>query len=374
MALSYFSSFLPFLRRLLRPKVIDNHSNLQDNPAASSTAPLPVRNGTRKLEPVEGSVWEWSARSIAQCPIQPVCNLGDGSSQSNPPAFAIEAYKSALDLVECNQYPPTGGLPRFTSTLAKIYSPLLGRDLDANSEISVHSGGTEAILSILTAFVDRGDEVVIFEPGFDLYELHVRFLGGIIRSVQLHPPASASTRVSSASEWTFDARELEAAISHRTKILIVNTPHNPLGKVFTANELATIGDIAIKRNLIVLSDEVYEHLTYGPEFIRLASLSPAYAAHTITVHSIGKAFNATGWRIGYATGPSDLIRRVKNAHIILSFTTAGPAQAAAAASLEEAQRNGFWDTNRAKMAKNIEIMCQVFEELGLPVSLALPVR
>ena len=151
--------------------------------------------------------------------------------------------------------------------------------------------------------------------------------------------------------------------------------HNPLGKVFTAHELATIGDIAIKHNLIVLSDEVYEHLTYGPEFIRLASLSPAYAAQTITVHSIGKAFNATGWRIGYATGPSDLIRRVKNAHIILSFTTAGPAQAAAAASLEEAQRNGFWDTNRAKMAKNIEIMCQVFEELGLPVSRrGLPVR
>lgn len=130
-----------------------------------------------------------------------------------------------------------------------------------------------------------------------------------------------------------------------------------------------IGDLCIKHNLIILSDEVYEHLRYGPgDFTRIASLSPACAAHTVSVHSIGKAFNATGWRVGYATGPPDLIRHVKNAHIVLSFTTAGPPQVAAAVSLEEAQRNGFWDANREKMERNIGLLCEVFEELGLPVS------
>ncbi|KAL8966596.1 MAG: hypothetical protein Q9183_003299 [Haloplaca sp. 2 TL-2023] len=142
--------------------------------------------------------------------------------------------------------------------------------------------------------------------------------------------------------------------------------HNPLGKVFSAEELTTIGEIAIKHNVIILSDEVYEHLIYGPIFPRLASICPAFAAQTITVHSIGKAFNATGWRVGYTTGPPDLIGAVKNAHIVLSFTTAGPAQAAAATSLEEAQKNGYWDSRRTRMERNIEIMAKVFDELGLP--------
>ncbi|KAI4092009.1 MAG: hypothetical protein LQ339_008013 [Xanthoria mediterranea] len=133
-----------------------------------------------------------------------------------------------------------------------------------------------------------------------------------------------------------------------------------------ANELTTICDIAIRHNLIILSDEVYEYLTYGPGFSFLTSLPLACAAYTITVHSVFKAFDAAGWRTGHATGPWDLIRRVKNAHIILSFTTAGPAQVAATASLEEGQRNGYWDTEREKMEKNAKIICQVFAELTFP--------
>ncbi len=133
-------------------------------------------------------------------------------------------------------------------------------------------------------------------------------------------------------------------------------------------ELTTIGNLCVKHGIIVLADEVYEHLYYTPTFPRIATLNPEFARHTVSIGSIGKAFNATGWRIGYVIGDKELIRHVKNAHIILSYTTAGPAQIAAAVGLEEAERNGFWETNRKALKKKIDDLCEVFDEIGLPVN------
>ncbi len=126
--------------------------------------------------------------------------------------------------------------------------------------------------------------------------------------------------------------------------------------------------MCVKHGIIVLSDEVYEQLYYSKSFPRIATLGAEIARHTVTIGSIGKAFNATGWRVGYAIGPKDLIRHIQNAHIILSYTTAGPAQEAAAAGLEQAEENLFWEKSRQDMKRRIKSLCEVFEELGLPVS------
>ncbi|CAF9938575.1 MAG: hypothetical protein HETSPECPRED_001118 [Heterodermia speciosa] len=324
------------------------------------------KGGTKKLAAVVDSVWEWAAICVKQCPVQPVAHLGEGLAYENPPAFIVEAHKQSLDLVECNQYSPTGGLSRFTGTLSRVYSSIYQKTLNPDLEISVHSGGTEAILSVITAFVEPDDEVIVFEPAFDLYELHVRFVGGVLRTVPLHPPQHAGTAVSQAGEWRFKTEELEQAISPRTRLLIVNTPHNPLGKVFSAAELLTIGTLCARHNIIILADEVYEHLSFNAPLPRIATLNPTIARHTISIGSIGKAFNATGWRVGYAIGDRDLIRHVKNAHIILCYTTAGPAQVAAAMGLEEAERVGFWDENRQRIKGKIDGLCAVFDDVGLP--------
>ena len=143
--------------------------------------------------------------------------------------------------------------------------------------------------------------------------------------------------------------------------------HNPLGKVFTVHELLAIGNMCVERGVIILSDEVYEHLYYTDTFARIGTLSHNIARHTVTIGSIGKAFNATGWRVGYAVGDKELIKHVWRAHIILSYTTAGPAQMAAATGLELATANGFWKENRAEMRKKIYSLCEVFRELALPV-------
>ena len=144
--------------------------------------------------------------------------------------------------------------------------------------------------------------------------------------------------------------------------------HNPLGKVFSDEELTTIGNLCVKHGVIILSDEVYERLHYTSEFSRIATLGPDIARHTLTVGSIGKAFNATGWRLGYVIGDKVLVKHVQNAHIILSYTTAGPTQIAAAKGLDLAEEEGFWDKNRREMKRKIESLCETFRELGLPVS------
>ncbi|KAF2233438.1 PLP-dependent transferase, partial [Viridothelium virens] len=303
----------------------------------------------------------------AKCPIQPVANLGEGLGYM-PPDFLVDAHKEALNVIQAHQYAPVNGLPEFTEALSATYSPLYGKRLEPSQEISVHSGGTEAILSMVTAFVEPGDEVLVFEPAFDLYELHVNFVGGKVKYIPLHPPSNASTEAHSANDWTFDVGELERAISPRTKMLILNTPHNPLGKIFSTSELYTIGSFCIQHNILILSDEVYERLYFTPNspFPRIATLSPAFFRNTITIGSVGKSFEATGWRVGYAIGHADLIRYMQAAHVVLAFATAGPAQLAAARGLKMAEGNGFWEERRWGMKAKLESLCEIFRELELP--------
>lgn len=191
--------------------------------------------------------------------------------------------------------------------------------------------------------------------------------GGKIVYVPLHPPPKGASETSSAAEWTIDFKELEAVISPRTKMIVINTPHNPIGKVFSKDELEKIGALCVKNNIIILSDEVYDRLYYVP-FTRIATLSPEIERLTLTVGSAGKNFYATGWRVGWLIGPADLIQYVSAAHTRICYSSVSPLQEACAIGFEQADAHGFWDESKKEMKGKMTRFNAVWDELGLPYS------
>ncbi|KAF4977572.1 hypothetical protein FZEAL_5943 [Fusarium zealandicum] len=328
---------------------------------------------TRKLKPaarVEGQkkdVWSIINEAAAASPIQPIVNMGQGFFGYNPPKFILDAAKDALDRVDCNQYAPAKGRPRLRKAIANAYSPFWGRELDPETEIVVTTGANEGMLSAFMAFVEPGDEVIVFEPFFDQYISNIQMAGGKIVYVPLHPPSDGATKNSSAADWTIDFDELEKAVTPRTKMIVINTPHNPVGKVFHKDELEKIGDLCVKNQIIILSDEVYDRLYYVP-FTRISRLSPEVEKLTLTVGSAGKNFYATGWRVGWLIGPSELIQHVLAAHTRICFSTVAPLQEASAVGFELADANGFWDETIKEMKGKVDRLNEVFEELNLPVT------
>ncbi|ERF74234.1 hypothetical protein EPUS_03424 [Endocarpon pusillum Z07020] len=280
-------------------------------------------------------VWSIVNEAAAASPVQPI--------GYNPPQFVLDAAKSALDRVECNQYSPTKGRPRLKKAIADAYSPFFGRKLDPESEVTITTGANEGMLSAFMGFIEPGDEVIIFEPFFDQYLSNIEMAGGTIKYVPLHPPEDGGTRTSSAANWSIDFTELEAAITPKTKMMVLNSPHNPVGKVFSKSELTRIGDLCLKHDILILSDEVYDRLYYVP-FTRIGTLSPELAQITLTVGSAGKNFYCTGWRVGY------------------------PLQEAAAVGFEQADAHRFWDSSVREMEGKVARFCHVFDELRLPYS------
>lgn len=239
------------------------------------------------------------------------------------------------------------------------------------------------MLSAFMAFIEEGDEVIVFEPFFDQYVKQLLVLehwlsmyryisniempGGKVVYVPLHPPVDGATKNSSAGEWTIDFKELEAAITPRTKMIVLNTPHNPVGKVFSEEELRKIGDLCVKDNIIILSDEVYDRLYYVP-FKRIATLSPELERITLTVGSAGKNFYATGWRVGWLIGPPHLIQYVSAAHTRICYSSVSPLQEAAAVGFEKADEENFWEQAKKEMKGKMDLFNQIWEELKLPYS------
>ncbi|OMP84633.1 putative aminotransferase [Diplodia seriata] len=313
-------------------------------------------------------VWSIVNEAAAQTPVTPVVNMGQGFFGYNPPQFVLDAAKHALDRVECNQYSPTKGRPRLKKALADAYSPFFGKTLNPETEITITTGANEGMLSAFMAFVEPGDEVIVFEPFFDQYISNIEMAGGKVVYVPMHPPKDGATKTTSAAEWTIDLKEFEAAITSKTRMIVLNTPHNPIGKVFSKEELQAIGDICVKHNLIVLSDEVYDRLFYVP-FTRIATLSPELAERTITVGSGGKNFYATGWRVGWLIGPEHLIKYVSAAHTRICYSSVSPLQEATAVAFEEADKHNFWDESKKEMKGKMDRFNAVWDELGLPYSI-----
>jgi N-succinyldiaminopimelate aminotransferase len=258
---------------------------------------------------------------------QGAVNLGQGFPDFDGPeeikAAAIDALRGGV-----NQYAISQGAMPLRQAIARHAERFYGQRVNPETEVVVTSGATEAIFDAVMALVNPGDEVVLFEPFYDSYLASVEMAQGVPRSVRLQPPDATH------ATWWFDEAELAQALGPKTKLLIVNTPHNPTGKVFTRDELALIGRLAAKHGALVLSDEVYEHLVFAPaRHVRPATL-PELADRTLTISSGGKSFSFTGWKVGWALGPAPLVKAVQKAHQWVTFATASPFQAAIARALE----------------------------------------
>ena len=226
------------------------------------------------------------------------------------------------------------------------------------------------MLSAFMGFLEPGDEVIVFEPFFDQYISNIEMPGGKVVYVPMHPPKDGATKTTSAGEWTIDMKELESKITDKTRMIVLNSPHNPVGKVFSKQELQAIGDLCVKHNIIILSDEVYDRLYYVP-FTRIATLSPEIAKLTLTVGSAGKNFYATGWRVGYLIGQEHLIKYVSAAHTRICYSSVSPLQEATAVAFEEADKRGFWDESKREMRGKMNRFNEIWDELGLPVSVVV---
>jgi N-succinyldiaminopimelate aminotransferase len=247
-------------------------------------------------------------------------NLAQGFPDFDGPPFAKEAAIAAIRNGK-GQYARMSGVPELHATLAAKYARDYGLDYAPDSEFTVTSGATEAIFASLQGLCDVGDEVVLFEPYYDSYRASVEMAGAEPRFVTLHSP-----------DWSFDAGELEAVLSPRTRAILVNTPHNPTGKVFSREELESIGQACRERDLVCITDEVYEHIVYAEPHVPMATL-PGMRERTLTISSFGKTFSLTGWKIGWAAGPASLMAAVRSAHQFITFSTATPLQYAAAFAL-----------------------------------------
>jgi N-succinyldiaminopimelate aminotransferase len=261
-------------------------------------------------------------------------NLGQGYPDFDGPPALIEAAVAALRGGE-NQYAPLGGVPALRAAIAAHQLRRYGLRFDADSEIQVTFGATEALASALLGLVAVGDEVAMLDPSYDSYGPIVALAGARAVPIVLDPPG-----------WRVDGAALERAITARTRVVIVNSPHNPTGRVFERPELELIAAACRERDLIALTDEVYEHLIYDGEHIPLATL-PGMAGRTITISSIGKTHSVTGWKIGWACGPGALIARLRAVKQYLSFAGGTPLQHASAAAL------GFPDSVAAELADSL---------------------
>lgn len=254
-----------------------------------------------------------------------------------------------------NQYTRGYGHPRLVNAIGGLYSKLVGHDINPKTEVLVTIGAYESIYCTINAFINKDDEVIIIEPFFDCYEPMVRLANGKCRFIPLRlNKRDSSSEDTTSADWILDMAELESLINDKTKMLILNTPHNPIGKVFSIKELEALSEICKKHDLLVLSDEVYEHLVIDGEHVRIASL-PGMWDRTITVGSAGKTFSVTGWKLGWCYGPQQLMRYVQLFHQNCIYTCPTPIQEAVAESFEiEIERMGTEQSYWSNLAKSLK--------------------
>ncbi len=277
-------------------------------------------------------------------------NLGQGFPDTDGPEELREVAVAAIRDGH-NQYPPGNGVPELRAAVAGHQRAWYDLALDPDTEVLVTVGATEAIAAALLALCEPGDEVVCFEPTYDSYAACAAMAGAVPRRVRLHPP-----------DWSFDPDELAAAAaSPRTRLILLNTPHNPTGKVFTDAELGQVAALCRAHDLLAVTDEVYEHLVFDGAHVPLATL-PGMRERTLTVSSGGKTFSFTGWKVGWASGPAPLVAAVRAAKQFLTYTSPAPFQLAVARGLgmPAAGLRSFADALGAKRDR----LCDGLEALG----------
>jgi len=280
-------------------------------------------------------------------------NLGQGFPDTDGPAEIAAAAAEAILAGRGNQYPPGPGIPELRHAVATHQKRFYGVDVDPDREVLVTAGATEAIAAALIALLEPGDEAIAFEPYYDSYAACIAMAGGRRVPVTLRPPA-----------FRPDLAALRAAITPRTRLILLNSPHNPTGAVFSRAELTEIAALACEHDLLVVSDEVYEHLVFEGEHVPVATL-PGMRGRTVTISSAAKTFSFTGWKIGWVTGSPELVTAVRTVKQFLTYVTGGPFQyaVAQALALPDSYFTSISDGLRAKR----DLLCAGLAEVGFEV-------
>jgi aspartate/methionine/tyrosine aminotransferase len=261
----------------------------------------------------------------------------------------------AAIMADHNQYAPSHGTSSLREAIAVDWAERFDREVDPEREVTVTSGATEAIFAAIQALLGPGDEVVAFEPFYDSYQPSAVLAGATIRPITLRPP-----------DWTFDPDELAAAFRATTKVLLLNTPHNPTGKVFSLVEMMEIARLCEEHDVVVVADEVYDRIVYdGHHHIPMATL-PGMWERTLTINSTGKTFSMTGWKIGFAVGPAPLSAALRAVHQFVTFASPTPFQEAMATSLQTAATTGYYRQLARDYQRRRDALGQALEAAGLP--------
>jgi N-succinyldiaminopimelate aminotransferase len=277
-------------------------------------------------------------------------NLGQGFPDTDGPAEVAEAAVAAIRAGH-NQYPPGAGLPALRQAVADHQRHWYGLDHDPDTEVVVTMGATEAIAAAVLGLCESGDEVVTLEPYYDSYAATIAMAGARRRVVTLRAP-----------DFALDPDALAAAVGPKTRLILLNSPHNPTGRVLSAGELEAVARVCVERDLLAVTDEVYEHLVYDGRHIPLATL-PGMAERTVTISSHGKTFSFTGWKVGWACGPADLIAAVRTTKQYLSYSGATPFQHAAIVALGLPAT--YYDELAAGLAQRRDLLCHGLRDAGL---------
>jgi N-succinyldiaminopimelate aminotransferase len=280
-------------------------------------------------------------------------NLGQGFPDTDGPREVAAAAAAAVMEGRGNQYPPGAGVPELRQAVAAHQKRFYGLDLDPDAQVLVTAGATEGIAAALIALLEPGDEAIAFEPYYDSYAASVAMAGATRVPVTLRPPG-----------FRPDLDALRAAITPRTRLILLNSPHNPTGVVFTPGELATIAEVACEHDLLVVSDEVYEHMVFEGTHLPIASL-PGMAERTVTIGSAGKTFSFTGWKVGWVTGSPDVVTAVRTVKQFLTYVSSGPFQYAVAQAL--ALPDGYYASVAGDLRVKRDMFCDGLVKAGFEV-------
>lgn len=366
---------------------VSKSNNTALNPPQTPGAGSPTKAPAQRVRDFRTSVF---AEFTVLAQQHDAVNLGQGFPNFAAPDFVKDAACRAIQ-DELNQYARSAGHPRLVNALAQVYGPLFGRELDPMREIVATVGATEGIFATIQAMIDPGDEVILIEPFYDSYPAAVQMAGGVpvyvplrqtpgpVSSPESSPASSMAPAMDSSRQWQLDPDELAAAFGPKTKLIILNTPHNPVGKVFARDELEQIAKLVQQFDAYVLSDEVYEWMVYPDaaldapvgapldapvEHVRIATL-PGMWERTITLGSAGKTFSVTGWKVGWAIAPQRLAHAIFMAHQWIPFAVPTPAQEAIGLALEQVYTRDYFSWLQGMYREKRDRLLQVLTECGL---------
>jgi N-succinyldiaminopimelate aminotransferase len=309
-----------------------------------------MREHARRLQGLGTTIFaEMSALAVRTGSV----NLGQGFPDTDGPDSLLEDAVAAIR-GGANQYPPGRGIPALRQAIVDHQQRFYGLTYDPDTQVLVTTGATEAIAAALLAYVEPGDEVIALEPYYDSYAACIAMAGGRRVPVTLRAP-----------DFRLDLDELRAAVTPRTKVLLINSPHNPTGTVLDDTELRGIASIAVEHDLVVITDEVYEHLIFDGLQHRPLTAYDGMAERTVSIGSAGKTFSVTGWKIGWVTGTPEVVTAVNTAKQFLTYVSGAPFQPAVAGAL--ALGNEYFDTLRSTMQAKRDLLCDGLQSLGFTV-------